>query len=29
MVTFVPLSYGIGIFGWVMILLVLGWLNDQ
>ena len=29
MVLFVPLSFGVGIFGWLIILLLLGWFNDQ
>lgn len=29
MVTYLPLSFGIGVFGWVLVLLFLGWLNDQ
>jgi hypothetical protein len=29
MVTFVPLSYGVGIFGWLIVLALLGWFNEQ
>ncbi len=29
MVTFVPLYGGIGILGWVFILMLVGWFNEQ
>ncbi|GEM_PF-3777053 len=29
MVTFALLSFGIGIVGWLIILSLLGWFNDQ
>jgi hypothetical protein len=29
MVTFVPMYYGFGIVGWLIILSLLGWFNDQ
>ena len=28
MVTFIPLYFGFGLFGWIIILWVLGWFND-
>jgi hypothetical protein len=29
MVTFMPLSFGVGVFGWFIFLWMLAWLNEQ